>query len=80
MEPLQGPDATRTQVSAQGMKFKVTYTSSSAIAYRTDFLRPSKFHLVPEAAIEAIELASGCRVKPNSVNGDPARVTAKLAC
>ena len=74
---LSAPSKT---IVAQGMTFKVIYTSDQAEAYRITNLMPPEFGRIQPAAVEAMEKASGCRVNQSSFQGDPAKLVADLVC
>lgn len=67
-------------VEVQGSTFSVRVRENYAQAIRTNFeFVPKIGDTFPKAKI-AIETASGCRVVPESMKGDPALMTAKLKC
>ena len=67
-------------VEAQGLKFKVYFTSTEAEAFRLTPLYPPRLARITPAAEEAITRASGCRVVAGTLRGDPAKLEADLVC
>jgi len=67
-------------VQVDGSTFKIRIREDSAEAIRTNFERIPKIGDTFPKAINAIEIASGCKVVPNSMKGDPAVMVAKLDC
>ena len=68
------------KVTVQGSVFKVRVKGDRAQVIRTNFeFVPKIGEIFPKAAA-AIEIASGCKVVPNSMKGDPALMTAQLKC
>ncbi len=67
-------------ITVQGSVFHVRIKGDQAEAIRTNFERIPKIGETFPKAAAAIEQASGCRVRPNSLTGDPARMTALLDC
>ena len=67
-------------VEVQGSTFKIRIKEDTAQAIRTNFEYVPKIGEIFPKAAQAIEIASGCSVVPNSMKGDPALMTAKLKC
>ena len=68
------------KVTIRGSTFKVRIRDVTAEAIRINFERLPKIgETFPKAAM-AMEVASGCRVIPHSMKGDPALMTANLDC
>ncbi|MGB8623859.1 MAG: hypothetical protein WCD16_13675 [Paracoccaceae bacterium] len=65
------------QVTVDGSRFSVYVKGDKAEAIRTNFEYRDG---IMARGHRAIELASGCAVVPGSYDGDPARMTAELAC
>ncbi|MCR8724825.1 hypothetical protein [Frigidibacter sp. ROC022] len=70
----------RATIRAGGMTFGVHWNGRRAEAYRTSkHLYPHLSEVMANAVV-AIEQVSGCRVRPGSLGGDAAIVTAALVC
>lgn len=67
-------------VVVDGSTFKIRIHDGYAEAIRTSFERLPKIGDTFPKAAKAIEIASGCKVIPNSMKGDPALMVAKLDC
>jgi len=68
------------KITVDGITFRIRILEGRAEAIRTNFERLPKIgHTFPKAT-KAIEIASGCKVLPNSMKGDPALMVAKLDC
>lgn len=67
-------------VEVRGSTFQIRVKGDMAEAIRTNFERIPKIGDTFPKAAEAIEIASGCSVVPNSMKGDPALMTAKVKC
>ena len=68
------------KVTVDGSTFKIRIREGYAEAIRTNFERLPKIGDTFPKAAKAIEIASGCKVIPNSMKGDPALMVAKLDC
>ncbi|HGG65541.1 MAG TPA: hypothetical protein ENK34_13310 [Rhodobacteraceae bacterium] len=68
------------KVTVDGSTFKIRIRDGYAEAIRTNFERLPKIGDTFPKAAKAIEIASGCKVIPNSMKGDPALMVAKLDC
>ncbi|MBD3679882.1 MAG: hypothetical protein HUJ27_15965 [Rhodobacteraceae bacterium] len=72
--------AAPTRVTVGGMEFRVFAKGNRAEVHRVSRQwKPAKAEVFARGAIAA-ELATGCRVVPNSIGGDEAIVTLKLDC
>ncbi len=70
----------KQEITVQGSTFHVRIKEHIVTATRTNFERVPKIgDTFPKAKI-AMEQASGCKVIPNSMRGDPAVMVAKLNC
>lgn len=68
------------EVSVDGARFRVDFTATKAEAHRLNMdMRVARAPMVMRGAI-AIVLATGCTLKPRSLEGDQAIVTAALDC
>ena len=67
-------------ITVDGSTFRARVRENMAEAIRTNFERLPKIGETFPKAAKAMEIASGCRVIPNSMKGDPALVMAKLDC
>ncbi len=68
------------RISVDGSQFSVRHTDQDAEAVRiSKELRPGRGEVVLKGA-KAIELASGCRVLPTSLDGDTNYVRADIDC
>lgn len=67
-------------VIVRGSTFKVRIKGDKAEVIRTNFERIPKIGDTFPKAAEAIEIASGCAVVPNSMKGDPALMMARINC
>ena len=70
----------RQTITVQGSTFQVRIRSDIAEAIRTNFEFNPKSRAVFPKATKAIEIASGCKVVPGSMEGDPALVRARIDC
>ncbi len=68
------------RITVDGSTFSVRIREDQAEAIRTNFERLPKIGDIFPKAAKAIEIASGCKVIPNSMKGDPALMVAKLDC
>jgi len=68
------------RITVDGSTFSVRIHEDRAEAIRTSFERLPKIGDTFPKAAKAIEIASGCKVVPNSMKGDPALMVAKLDC
>lgn len=64
-------------IEVEGSRFSVYIASDRAEAIRTNMEYRKG---IMARGYRAIELASGCQIVPGSFGGDPARMTAELAC
>lgn len=67
-------------IEVQGSTFQVRIKGEVAEAIRTNFEFVPKIGDTFPKAQQAMEIASGCKVVPNSMKGDPALMRAKLKC
>ncbi len=67
-------------IEVQGSTFQIRIRKDSAEAIRTNFERVPKIGNTFPKAARAMEIASGCKVVPASMKGDPALMTARLDC
>jgi len=67
-------------IKVQGSTFQVRIKGEFAEAIRTNFEYVPKIGDIFPKAKEAMEIASGCTVVPDSMKGDPALMVAKLKC
>jgi hypothetical protein len=74
---LDGQQAT---VSQGGMTFGIHWRGDYAEAYRTNFMVRPRLSEVARNAALAIEQATGCKVRPATVKGDHAIITARIDC
>lgn len=65
------------QVTVEGSTFSVWHDHDHAQAIRTN---PERRSGVMERAYRAIELATGCAIRPGTFTGDPALAQAGLTC
>jgi len=70
----------RVLISVGGHDFIVYFTKTHAQAVRTNRIKLRQTGAVAVAAKTAIETASGCRVRRNSMRGDPGLITVRLNC
>lgn len=67
-------------IEVQGSTFQIRIKDELAEAIRTNFEYVPKTGDIFPKAKEAMEIASGCTVVPDSIKGDPALMVAKLKC
>lgn len=67
-------------IEVRGSTFQIRIKGEFAEAIRTNFEYVPKIGDIFPKATEAMEIASGCTVVPDSINGDPALMVAKLKC
>lgn len=67
-------------IKVRGSTFKVRIKDDKAEVIRTNFERIPKIGDTFPKAAEAIEIASGCSVVPNSMKGDPTLMMARIKC
>ena len=67
-------------VEVDGSRFDVRIKGDMAEAIRTNFEYAPKIGEIFPKAARAMEMASGCKVVPNSMKGDPALMVANLKC
>jgi len=68
------------KITVAGSTFKIRIRDDRAEAIRTNFEALPKIGDTFPKAAQAIEIASGCKVVPDSMRGDPALMVAKLDC
>lgn len=67
-------------IEVQGSTFQICINGEAAEAIRTNFECVPKIGDTFPKAKEAMEIASGCTVVPDTMKGDPALMVAKLKC
>ncbi|WP_456388081.1 hypothetical protein [Profundibacter sp.] len=67
-------------IEVRGSTFKIRINGEAAEAIRTNFEYVPKIGDIFPKAKEAMEIASGCTVVPDSMHGDPALMVARLKC
>ncbi len=70
----------RVEISVPPHDFIVYFTVTHAQAVRTNRVKLRNLKTVAGAAKTAIETASGCAIRRNSMRGDPALITVRLNC
>ncbi|MHC0051896.1 hypothetical protein [Actibacterium sp. D379-3] len=68
------------QVSVDNSRFSVYVQGNRAEAIRTNVEYGRGARGIMARSYRAIELASGCQIVPGTFDGDPARMTANIAC
>ena len=74
---LQMRGAERHEVTVGQSRFTVYRLGDEVEVIRTNFEYRKG---IMERGYQAIELATGCQVRPGSFDGDPARMTARVTC
>jgi len=72
--------ATRTVVEIEGSRFSVHRIDDRVEVYRTSFEYHPMMDITRMRAEMAIQQATGCAVRANSFDGDPALMKARLDC
>ncbi len=70
----------RQTITVQGSTFQIRIRNDIAEAIRTNFEFNPKSRAIFPKATKAIEMVSGCKVVPDSMEGDPALVRARIDC
>ena len=77
-------DATRHDITLQGIRFAVFHDGNSAEVIRLGYLTRRERAGVPELMVQAAERTTGCRVIPNSLRsripGDTGEARVALDC
>lgn len=76
--PVAGARAQSVEVAGSTFSVRVSGQDAVAVRTNTDF-RARRADILPKAGL-AMELVSGCRVRPGSLDGDVARVEGRLDC
>ena len=77
-------NATRHDITLQGIDFAVFHKDNSAEVIRLGYLTRRERDVVPELMVQAAEKTTGCRVIPNSLRsripGDTGEARVALRC
>ena len=72
--------ATRTEVTVAGRQFAVFQKDDSAEVVRLGWASKSERDGMTDLMVRAAEQATGCQVKPTSVDGDSGQIRVRLNC